>query len=68
METMTVKAPDIECQGCASAIKKALGAVPGVSEVSVDIVAKTVTVQHDEAAAPRMTILTALDKAGFPAS
>jgi copper chaperone CopZ len=65
---MTVKAPDIECQGCANAIKKALGAVPGVSEVSVDIAAKAVMVKHDETAAPRAAILSALDKAGFPAS
>ena len=68
METMTVKAPDIECQGCANAIKKALGAVPGVNEVTVNIADKTVTVKHDEATAPRTAILSALDKAGFPAS
>jgi len=68
METMTVKAPDIECQGCANAIKKALGPVPGVNEVTVDIAAKTVTVKHEESTSPRTAILSALDKAGFPAS
>jgi copper chaperone len=68
METMTVKAPDIECQGCASAIKKAIGAVPGVNEVSVNVAAKTVTVQHDEATTPRTAVLAALDRAGFPAA
>ena len=68
MKTTIVRAPDIECQGCANAIKKALGAVPGVNEVTVDIAAKTVKVKHDEATAPRTALLSALDKAGFPAS
>jgi copper chaperone CopZ len=68
METTTVKAPDIECEGCASAIKKALGAVPGVNEVNVNVADKTVTVKHDKETAPRTAILAALDRAGFPAA
>ncbi|MES2464788.1 MAG: heavy-metal-associated domain-containing protein [Armatimonadota bacterium] len=64
--TTTVTAPDIECDGCANAIKKALGTVPGVAGVDVDITAKTVTVKHDPQAAPRETITARLDKAGFP--
>ncbi len=67
METTTeLKAPDIECDGCANAIKKALGTVPGVAEVEVDIDAKTVSVKHDAQTAPREVIASRLDKAGFP--
>ncbi len=66
METTTLTAPDIECDGCANAIKKALGKVPGVSQINVDVTAKTVTVAHDEKAAPVPVIAAALDKAGFP--
>ncbi len=53
MKTTTFSAPDIECQGCASAIKKAVGNVPGVSQVNVDVAAKTVAVTHDEKAPAR---------------
>ena len=67
METITtVTAPDIECDGCANAIKKALGTVPGVAQVEVNIDAKTVTVTHDAQTASRDTITSRLDKAGFP--
>lgn len=64
--TTTVNAPDIECDGCANAIKKALTTVPGVAEVAVNVAAKTVTVTHDPQAAPRETITGKLDKIGFP--
>jgi copper chaperone len=64
--TTTVNAPDIECDGCANAIKRALGTVPGVAEVHVDVTAKTVTVKHDPQTAPRETITAKLDKVGFP--
>lgn len=60
------KAPDIECDGCASAIKRALGNVPGVSDVAVDVTAKTVTVTY-EPPALQDTVAQALDRAGFPA-
>ena len=67
MQTTTVTAPDIECDGCANAIKKTLGTVAGVSQVTVDVAAKTITVAHDEKAT-RAVIAAALDKAGFPVS
>jgi copper chaperone len=61
----TLSAPDIECDGCANAIKNALGKTPGVSEVTVDIPAKTVTVTHN---APVTTLTETLDHIGFPAT
>lgn len=65
METTTFSAPDIVCDGCASAIKKALGAVPGVSLVAVNVDAKQVTVDYAPPA-ERNTIAAALERAGFP--
>lgn len=62
--TTTFSAPDIDCQGCANAIKNALGRVQGIATVSVDVEKKTVQVNHE---APMETVLAALDKAGFPA-
>jgi Cu2+-exporting ATPase len=67
METTNLTASDIECDGCANAIRKALTRVPGVSDVRVDISTKQVAVQHDAKQAPREAILAALDRAGFPA-
>ena len=66
MATTTLTAPDIVCGGCANAIQKAVGALPGVSTVDVDIETKRVSVTHDDAASPE-TITGALDRAGFPA-
>ena len=60
------KAPDIECEGCANSIKRALGNVQGIDDISVDIDAKTVQVTH-ETPATAQTIIDALDRAGFPA-
>ena len=67
--TTTYLAPDIECDGCANAIKRALSKVSGISDASdiaVDIDAKRVTVHH-AAPATEQAVLDALDKAGFPA-
>lgn len=65
MQTTTVTAPDIECEGCANAIKKAVGAVPGVSSVAVNIDTKAVSITHDTQVSNE-TIASVLDKAGFP--
>ncbi|MHC5542750.1 heavy metal-binding domain-containing protein, partial [Singulisphaera rosea] len=60
-------APDIVCDGCAGAIKRALGPVSGVSHVDVDVDAKTVTVSHEETT-PREVLAEALARAGYPGS
>ena len=66
--TSSFHAPDIECDGCANAIRKVLGRVEGVSEVTVDVEQKTVAVEHDPQQAPRAALTAALDRAGFPVS
>lgn len=63
----TLSVPSIVCGGCASAIRKALDKLQGVSQVEVDTAAKTVSVKHTERV-PRQEIIAALDRAGFPAS
>jgi len=63
--TTTLTAPDIVCDGCASAIRHALARVPGVSGIDVDVAAKEVTVEHGNLLT-REEIAAALDKAGFP--
>lgn len=65
MQTTTLTAPDIECGGCAAAIQKALGKIAGVTDTTVDIETKRVTISHN-AEVTRETLAAALDRAGFP--
>ena len=63
----TLHAPDIQCDGCANSIKRALGRIAGIESVEVDVPAKNVTVKY-EAPADLAGIESALDRAGFPVS
>jgi len=65
MET-TFTAPDIECDGCAASIEKALGRQDGVQTVTVDVSAKRVTVTYDGARTGRAQVAEALTDIGFP--
>jgi copper chaperone CopZ len=42
-------APDINCDGCKTAIETALAPVPGVEAVEVDVPGRVVDVLHDPA-------------------
>ncbi len=61
----TFIAPGISCQGCANTIEKALGEIPDVASVQVDVPARRVTVRHDEHVG-RKTLEGALTRAGYP--
>ncbi len=64
MMTTKLVSPDIECEGCANAIKKAIGTFPGITVVSVDIEKKGISIDHEQSTSiPE--IIKALDKAGF---
>ena len=65
MNTTTLHAPDIVCDGCADAIKKELATVDGVKNVQVDLTAKTVTVTRDGNCAVE-DIAAALNRVGYP--
>lgn len=67
MESLTLTAPDIHCDGCAGSIVRSLGKVPGVGEVQVDIAAKRVRVEYDGATVDEAAIRSRLADAGFPA-
>jgi len=62
----TFVAPDIECDGCANSIKKALGEAPGVQAVAVDVDHKRVTVEFDPGQTTDVAIADLLDEIGFP--
>lgn len=46
MEQSIVKVDGMSCEHCVKAITNAVGTLPSVAQVSVDLKAKTVTVQH----------------------
>ena len=64
--TFEAHAPGISCDGCANAIKRSLGALPGIQTVEVDVPAKNVTVLFDSARLTGQEIRAKLDAAGFP--
>lgn len=58
----TYSVPDISCGHCKSAIEGEVGTLDGVSAVTVDIEARTVTVEGD---ATEQAIHAAIDEAGY---
>ena len=61
----TLSVPDMSCNHCKTTVEAALGAVPQVGAVTVDLTARKVEVAGPAAAA---TLIQALDKAGYPAT
>ncbi len=66
METTTLIAPAISCEHCQHAIEGAVGALPGVQSVHVEIPAKTVAISYDPAQISRGQIEAVLDDEGYP--
>lgn len=46
MNKLTLQVEGMSCQHCVKAVTKAVGALEGVSDVAVDLNAKTVTVEY----------------------
>ena len=64
--TLQAHCPAIHCEGCANSIKRSLGKLPGVREVTVDIHGKNVAVKYDNSLVEAATIRARLEAAGFP--
>ena len=47
MEKTIIKVEGMSCEHCVRAVKNAVGALNGVSDVTVDLKRKTVTVEHE---------------------
>ena len=58
----TIEVGGMHCQNCANSVTKALSALPGVSNVSVDLTKGLVSFEGE---APEDAIKTAIDKIGF---
>ena len=67
MDTLTLKLRGMSCASCANSIEKAIGSVPGVSEVNVNFGAEQATVKYDPRKANIEKIQDAVDAAGYSA-
>ena len=64
MQTERFKVLNVKCGGCATAIRDALSALPGVSQVDVDVATGEVTVAGEQLA--RGEIANTLQDTGYP--
>lgn len=65
MEKTLLNVDGMSCEHCVKAITKAVGALPGVAGVNVDLAAKTVTVEHDAAQSPPNKIKAEIEDQGY---
>ncbi|MET9834049.1 heavy-metal-associated domain-containing protein [Streptomyces sp. NPDC006385] len=61
---ITLSVPGVFCGGCRQAIRGAVGTLPGVSPVRVDLEGKTVTAAYERATA-LSGIVSAVEDAGY---
>lgn len=65
MAKSVINVDGMACEHCVKAITNAVGALSGVSGVSVDLEAKTVTVDHDPDQASVDKIKTEIEDQGY---
>jgi copper chaperone len=65
MTTMTISVPEIHCDHCKHSIEGALAPLPGVASARVDVEARTVTVEVDEAVTGRGRLVAAIEDQGY---
>ncbi|WP_219419574.1 heavy-metal-associated domain-containing protein [Pseudonocardia nigra] len=57
--------PEISCGACQAAIEGALKPIEGIRRPSVDVVAKQMNVDYDEALASRPVLVAAIHEQGY---
>ena len=62
---ITLSVPDVSCEHCVKTVNGALGALPGVEAVSVDLASKTVRLRYEPAQVTLERIEETLDEAGY---
>jgi copper chaperone len=65
MEKSIIKVDGMSCEHCVKAITKAVSVLPGISGVTVDLEAGTVTVEHDPAQSPVSNIKFEIEEQGY---
>lgn len=65
MEKIVLNVEGMSCSHCENAIRKAVGALDGVSEVMVDLAGKTVTIHCDPAKVTSDRIRSEIEDQGY---
>ena len=65
MGKTVLKVDGMSCEHCVKAITNAVGALPGVSGVAVDLKTKSVTVEHDPEKSPLDKIKLEIEDQGY---
>lgn len=65
MKTVALDVNGMNCGGCAAGVRKALGALPGVEDVSVSLADRSVDVKYDERRGGVEEMRDALRSAGY---
>ncbi|NLU51536.1 MAG: copper chaperone CopZ [Clostridiaceae bacterium] len=65
MDRTVLNVEGMSCSHCVNAIKKAVGALDGVSTVTVDLKGKTVTVEFDGSKVSLDRIKTEIEDQGY---
>jgi copper chaperone len=63
--TETIAVPEIHCDHCKASIEGALSPIDGVSEATVDVGARTVTVSYDPAVTGHEQLVAAITEQGY---
>ena len=64
MTSTTLSVPEIHCGHCKASIEGAVGPLDGVAAVEVDVDARSVLVDHDDAVTVR-TLVDAIEDQGY---
>jgi len=65
MQKTILNVNGMSCEHCVKAVTNAVGGLPGVSDVAVDLAAKTVTVAHDPNQTTAETINGEIEAQGY---
>ena len=65
MQIQTLSVPDISCDHCKMSIEGATSVLAGVSDSSVDIPGKTVTISYESDQVGLDEIVTAIEEQGY---
>jgi copper chaperone len=65
MSETSLRVPDMTCDHCKAVIERALGPLPGVTAVTVDLDAKLVQVEHDRERTAVAGLRSAVEDQGY---
>lgn len=65
MKTVALDVNGMTCGGCVASVRKTLGALPGIEDVSVSLADRRVDVKYDELRASVHEMRDALRSAGY---